>query len=140
MLFLDGVYVTGGDALCFRRVPRPTATELDELIGNISARVGRYLERQGLLVRNMDDCMDAGGRATHGAVAGNSYLAREAGDDAGLDDLLSHSITYRIAVGLQQGRKAFTFARRSHRVSVAGAQARTGRQRRNIRPCPGHSA
>ena len=70
----------------------------------------------------------------------NPNLAREAGDDAGLDDLLSHSITYRIAVGLQQGRKAFTFARRSHRVSVAGAQARTGRQRRNIRPCPGHSA
>lgn len=33
---------------------------------HICARVGRYLERQGLLVRDMDGCMDAGGRATHG--------------------------------------------------------------------------
>jgi len=92
MLFLDGVHVTGAYTLCFRRVQPPTAAELDGLIGNISARVGRYLERQGLLVQDME----------------NSYLAREADDDAALDALLSNSITYRIAVGPQQGRKAFT--------------------------------
>ena len=29
----------------------------------LSQRVGRCLERQGLLMRDADDCMDAGGRA-----------------------------------------------------------------------------
>jgi hypothetical protein len=29
-------------------------------------------------------------------------------DDAGFEDLLAHSITYRIALGPHQGRKAFT--------------------------------
>jgi hypothetical protein len=62
MLFLDGVYVTREDALCFRRVQPPTAAQLDELIAHISARVGCYLERQGLLVRDVE----------------NSYLALEA--------------------------------------------------------------
>ena len=38
ILFLDGVYITGRDALCFRRAQPPTAAELDGLIGNISAR------------------------------------------------------------------------------------------------------
>ena len=92
MLFLDGVYVTTEDALCFQRVQPPTAAELDKLITHISARVGRYLERRGLLVRDVE----------------NSYLVRETEDDAALDELLSHSITYRIAVGPHQGRKAFT--------------------------------
>jgi len=58
----------------------------------ISQRVGRYLERQGLLVRDIE----------------NSYLQLEALDDSVMNDLLGHSITYRIAVGPQAGRKAFT--------------------------------
>jgi len=106
MLFLDGVYVTGGDALCFRRVQPPTAAELDGLIGNISARVGRYLERQGLLVRDME----------------NSALALEVDDDAALDALLSHSITYRIAVGPHQGRLAFTLQTLPARTDECDAQ------------------
>ena len=55
-------------------------------------RVGRYLERQGLLVRDME----------------NSYLTLESRDDTAMDDLLGHSVTYRIAVGPHQGEKAFT--------------------------------
>jgi hypothetical protein len=38
----------------------------------------------------------------------NSYLTSYAGDNGPMDQLLEHSITYRIAVGPQQGRKVFT--------------------------------
>jgi hypothetical protein len=48
--------------------------------------------RQGLLVRDLD----------------NSYLALEPADETGLEGVLGSSITYRIAVGPQQGRKAFS--------------------------------
>jgi hypothetical protein len=38
----------------------------------------------------------------------NSFLTFDSPDGAGFDDLLGHSITYRIALGAHQGRKAFT--------------------------------
>jgi ribosomal protein S27E len=94
MLLLDGVY-TGGHAAqakpCFQRVKAPDRAELEQLVYAISERTGRYLERQGLLVRDLD----------------NSYLALEPADETGLEGVLGSSITYRIAVGPQQGRKAF---------------------------------
>jgi hypothetical protein len=40
--------------------------------------------------------------------AQHSYLASDALDDDPINSLLGHSITYRIAVGLQAGRKVFT--------------------------------
>ena len=92
MLFLDGVYVGAGDGLRFCRVPPPTVAGLETLVRGISERVGRALERQGLLVRDLE----------------NSFLALDAPDGSGFDDLLGHSITYRIALGPHQGRKAFT--------------------------------
>ena len=46
MLFLDGVYVTSGERLSFRRVPPPTVAALEKLVRVISERVGRALERQ----------------------------------------------------------------------------------------------
>ena len=79
-------------ALCFRPVKPPTTTEREGIIAHISARIGRYLERQGLRVRDEE----------------SSHLALEAWDDAVLDGLLGHSITYRIAVGPHQGQKVFT--------------------------------
>ena len=54
MLFLDGVYVRSADPAAppvFCRVPAPTAAQLQRLLERISQRIGRYLERQGLLVR-----------------------------------------------------------------------------------------
>ena len=109
MLFLDGVYVQRPDgSLRFRWVKAPTSAELTRLAQTLALRVGRLLERQGLLERDVDDCMDAGDRATHGAVAENSYLAGEAVEAGPMDQLLGSSITYRIAVGPQQGRKVFT--------------------------------
>jgi hypothetical protein len=83
-LFLDGVYVDRLDgSVRFRWVSSPTTQGLTQLTPTIARRVGRYLERQGLLERDADDCMDAavrhrGGRATQGAVAENSYLTADA--------------------------------------------------------------
>jgi len=50
-------------SLRFRRVKAPEREELEHLVQQIAARVGRALERMGLLQRDADDCRDAGGRA-----------------------------------------------------------------------------
>jgi len=64
MLFLDGVYVERPDGLLrFRWVRAPTSAELAGLTQTLARRIGRFLERQGLLERDADDCRDAGGRA-----------------------------------------------------------------------------
>jgi len=92
MPFLDGVYVDRPDGSArFRRVKGPTGAELTRRAHTIARRVGRFLERQGLLERDAE----------------NSYLAGEPVAAGPLDQLLGHSITYRIAVGPQQGRKVF---------------------------------
>lgn len=93
MLFLDGVYVEHESSTArFRWVKAPTDNELTQLIHTIAHRLARYLERQGLLEQD----------AEHG------YLALESTDEDPMDQLRGHSITYRIAVGPQQGRKVFT--------------------------------
>jgi hypothetical protein len=97
MLFLDGVYIepTRSIKVRFHRVKAPTGDELNQLTHTIAHRVGRYLERKGLLERD----------------AGNSYLSAQAVETPDEDpshQLFGHSITYRIAVGPQQGRKVFT--------------------------------
>ncbi len=92
MLFLDGVYVDHPNGTArFRWVKAPTTQELTQLAHTIAQRVGRFLERQGLLERDAE----------------NSYLASDAVDDEAMNSLLGHSITYRIAVGPQAGRKVF---------------------------------
>ncbi len=53
--------------------------------------MGRHLEREGLLVRDLD----------------SGYLSLEPYDDDGLAQVLGNSITYRIALGPRQGHKAF---------------------------------
>ncbi len=94
MLFLDGVYLNGNADTPprFHWVKAPTSNELSQLTHRMAERIGRFLERQGLLERDTE----------------NSYLALEALDDDPLHRLLGHSITYRIAVGPNQGRKVFT--------------------------------
>jgi len=93
MLFLDGVYVDHPNgAVRFRWVKAPTSQELTRLVHTIVHRVGRFLQRQGLLERDRE----------------NSYLAPDAVDDDPMTPLPGHSITYRIAVGRQAGRKVFT--------------------------------
>ncbi len=93
MLFLDGVYVDRLDGSArFRWVRSPTSQELTQLAQAIAHHVSRFLERQGLLERDAE----------------NSYLATDAVPGGSMDQLLGHSIIYRIAVGPQAGRKVFT--------------------------------
>ena len=93
MLFLDGVYVERPNGTArFRWVKAPSSAELTQLAHTIAHRVGRFLERQGLLERDAE----------------NSYLSGDAVDDDPMSQLCGHSITYRIAVGPQAGRKVFT--------------------------------
>jgi hypothetical protein len=94
MLFLDGVYVTGtkGANAHFHRVNEPSSGELTQVVHKIAHRVGRYLERQGWLERDAE----------------NDYLALDTADDDPLSVLQGHSISYRIALGPQAGRKVFT--------------------------------
>jgi len=93
MLFLDGVYTDHADGhLCFHRVAAPTGEELSRLEHTVAQRIGRHLERQGLLQRDVE----------------NDYLTEDAFEADALTPLHSASITYRIALGPQQGRKVFT--------------------------------
>ena len=97
MIFLDGVYTGGSNGLpmWFRQVTAPNRAELTRLTHTIALRVGRYLERQGLIKRD----------------AGNSFLTQEAvgaSDEDTTNQLLGSSVTYRIAMGPQQGRKVMT--------------------------------
>jgi hypothetical protein len=93
MLFLDGVYVERPDgSVRLYWAQAPTSAELTGLARHVAQRIGRYLERQGLLERDAE----------------NSYLAGEAVDADPLAWLLAHSITYRIGAGPRAGRKVLT--------------------------------
>ena len=70
------------------------------LTQTLALRIGGFLERQGLLERDAE----------------NSYLAGDELEAGPMEQLLGSSITYRIAVGPQQGRKVFTLQRRCRRV------------------------
>ena len=93
MLFLDGVFTEPADGgLRFQPTKALTAAELSELAHTLAFRIGRYLERQGLLERDAE----------------NSYVVGDEIDAGPLAQLQGASITYRVAVGPQQGRKVFT--------------------------------
>ena len=93
MLFLDGVYTEcANGSLRFHRVAAPTGEELSQLVHCLAQRIARHLERQGLLQRDVE----------------NDYLTEDAFEADALTPLHSASITYRIALGPQQGRKVFT--------------------------------
>ena len=85
MLFLDGVYVDHLDgSVRFRWVRSPTSQELTQLAQTIVHRVSRFLERQGLLERDADDCMDAARDAAfRSGVPGSDHLAHRVEPQAG---------------------------------------------------------
>jgi hypothetical protein len=81
----------GAAAPVFRAVAAPGAGELQALVEQIAERISRVLEKRGLIERDIE----------------NAWLASDS--EAGpLDDLIGHSITYRIAVGPRAGQKLFT--------------------------------
>jgi hypothetical protein len=96
MLLLDGVYVDQDRKPGrFAWVKVPSTAELSQLTHTIAYRTGRFLERQGLLLRDAEQ----------------SYLTlapSEQDSEDPINQLHGHSITYRIAVGPHRGRKAFT--------------------------------
>jgi hypothetical protein len=93
MLILDGVYIERPDgSLRFRRVKAPSGAQLTRLTQTLVWRMRRYLERQGLLERDAE----------------NSYLNSDGLEAGPMEQLPGSSITYRIAVGSQQGRKVLT--------------------------------
>jgi hypothetical protein len=92
MLFLDGVYGTGGPRPRFIPLPSPTPAVLQALWERITHRVGRHLECRGLLVRDAE----------------SAHLQWDDEDARPLDELLGAAVTYRIAVVPQRGQKAFT--------------------------------
>lgn len=72
MLFLDGVYVYQSDgAARFRWANAPSSDEITQLAHVIAQRVGRFLERQGLLERDAE----------------NSYLTGDALDEGPMNQL-----------------------------------------------------
>ncbi len=92
MIFLDGVFVpVEGAPPVFQQVSGPTVSELQVLVQQIGARIGRVLEQRGLIERDLE----------------NAWLATQ-GSEGPLDDLIGHSITYRVAVGPRTGQKLFT--------------------------------
>ncbi len=126
MLFLNGVYIDSphGPRARFHWVKAPTSDELTLLTHTIAQRVARYLERQGLLVCD----------------TGNSYLTAD-GMDADPESPMSHlvgsSITYRIAMGPQQGRKVFTLQTLPDMQSGQPTRTRSGQGSRGFSACRG---
>jgi hypothetical protein len=93
MLFLDGVYAKNKlGKTTFQRTNAPDQQELAILVHTISHRVACYLERQGILERDEE----------------NSFLQLDGIDEDPMQQLIGCSVSYRIAVGPQQGRKVFT--------------------------------
>ena len=92
MLCLDGVYAARRDGrLRFARVKAPQREELEHLVQQIAGRVVRALERMGLLRRDAE----------------SAWLDLPPAEDTdAMRQLLGSSVTYRIAVGPQAGRKA----------------------------------
>jgi hypothetical protein len=93
MIFVDGVYVTDGrGAPVFRAVRSPGAGELQALVQQMAERIGRLLEKRGLIERDAE----------------SAWLSGEPVQAGSLDELIGHCITWRIAVGPRAGQKVFT--------------------------------
>jgi hypothetical protein len=93
LLFLDGAYLYRDHyPPRVQRINAPDKGELEELVHLISQRVGRCLERQGFLEQDAE----------------SAWLELDPAEDTDALPLIQgSSISYRIAVGPQQGHKAF---------------------------------
>ena len=69
----------------FRCVKAPTSAELTARVYKMAQRIDSFLERQGQLERDNENC----------------YLTSEVVEEISMQKLLRHSVTYRIAVGPQ---------------------------------------
>jgi hypothetical protein len=93
MLFLEGaINENSWGGTTFTRIKAPCHNDMVELVHTISQRIARYLEKVGLVQRDME----------------NSYLNLPVDDEDSLLQLQGASVSYRIAMGPQQGQKVFT--------------------------------
>lgn len=93
MLFLEGaISENSWGGTTFTRIKAPCHNDMVELVHTISQRIARYLERVGLVERDME----------------NSFLNLPLDDEDSLLHLQGASVSYRIAMGPQQGQKVFT--------------------------------
>jgi len=84
MLFLDGTYKFTGQGATFHRARSSNTAELTTLLDTLSRRIVRLLERQGLLVADLE------------------YPALDFAPGSSLDQLQAASISYRIANGVHK--------------------------------------
>lgn len=92
MLFLEGVLTQERGKMKFKRVKAPSHSNMEELVSIIGHRIAQYLEKTGLIQRDMD----------------NTYLDLPIDDEDSLLHLQAASVSYRIAVGPDTGKKVFT--------------------------------
>jgi Putative transposase len=92
VLFLDGVYVYRDNRPPhLQRLKVPDKGELEDLVHLIGQRAGRCLERLGLLEHDAE----------------HAWLELEPAEDTDApSQIMGSSISYRVAVGAQQGQKA----------------------------------
>jgi len=94
MLFLDGAYGLdeNGDLIEFHEITKPTFKEMQMVLHRICERLSRLLEKRGVLCRDAEQ----------------SYLTFDFDDEDIINDLIGSSITYRVAVGKNKGKKVYT--------------------------------
>ena len=92
MLFLEGVITEERGQTKFNRVKAPSHSDMKRVVDNISHRIAAYLEKAGLIQCDMD----------------NTYLDLPMDDEVSLLPLQAASVSYRIAVGPDMGKKVFT--------------------------------
>ncbi len=114
LLVLDGAYLVGTEPPVFRRIVPPSLADLQALLERLVERIGGALERKGILARDAE----------------SSYLEFDPAAVGPMDDLLGHSITYRVAVGPRTGQKVF---------SLQSVPARADEPRRGVAQYAGFS-
>jgi hypothetical protein len=93
MLFLEGaISENSWGGTIFTRIKAPSHDDLVALVHIISQRIARYLEKVGLVERDME----------------SSHLILPPDDEDSLLQLQGASVSYRIAMGAQKGKKVFT--------------------------------
>ena len=91
MLFLEGVITQECGQSKFKCVKAPNHNDMETLVNVISHRIATYLEKAGLVQRDMD----------------NTFLDLPMDDEDSLLPLQAASVNYRIAVGPDTGKKVF---------------------------------
>lgn len=93
-LYVIRCYCGAGDnsSQVFRRVNAPGKTDLEAVLQQLSTKLARMLVKEGMLTQDSE----------------NSYLMLVHLEADPMQQVQGHSISYRIALGPQQGKKVFT--------------------------------